>query len=96
MRAAAENFRAQEVLAAATTPQALVAQAPRPKVRRVVKAPETEIASVIPATGSATGSPIAIATSASPDAAEPAIRMRSATSVMGGAPEAGEARSQSE
>ena len=96
MRTASESFRAQEALAAAAAPDALVAQAPKPKVRRVVKAPETEIASVTPATGSATASPIAIATSAAPDAAEPAVRMRSATSVMGSAPEAGEARSQAE
>jgi hypothetical protein len=91
MRTAFESFRAQEALAAAAAPDALVAQAPKPRIRRVAKAPETDIAAATPATGS----PIAIATSAAPEPADPG-RMRPAPSVMGGAPEGGEFRSQSE
>jgi hypothetical protein len=72
MRAAAEAFRAQEALAAAATPLAIAqVQPPKPRVRRVVKEADAD-------------SVAADSTTAPPT--EPVTRLRSATSVMGGAP----------
>jgi hypothetical protein len=91
MRAAAEAFRAQEALAAISTPFAVaLAQPPKPRVRRIVKEADTQAIS----TAVASGSPIAIAPSMTQQPFEPVAPMRSATSVMGGAPEGGDARQQ--
>ncbi len=90
-RAAAEAFRAQEVLAAASAP-VVVALAQKPRLRRIVKEAETEVSSA----AIATGSPVAIAPTTPAQPFEPAAPARSATSVMGGAPDSGDARSQPE
>ena len=71
MRAAAQAFRAQELLAAASVPP------PKPRVRQVVKEPE------LTTTAIATDLPNTIAPVTAP---EPVERPRLATSVMGSAP----------
>jgi hypothetical protein len=75
MRAAAEAFRLQEVLASAS-----LAPPPKPRVRRVVKEEAPVVATAV--SGEA---PIAIAPNT---AAAPAERSRPATSTMGAAPAA--------
>jgi hypothetical protein len=87
MRSAAEAFRAQESLAATSAPfMVALAQPPKPRIRRVVKEADAEaIAAPI-----AAASPIAIAPATTPEPSEPVARLRSATSVMGAAPEGGE------
>ena len=82
MRAAAEGFRAQEALAAASAPLSVgLAQPPKPRVRRVPKEADVE--------AQASAGPIATARSirtASTPASEPGTSLRFATSVMGAAP----------
>jgi hypothetical protein len=89
MRATAEAFRAQEALAAASAPFSVaLAQPPKPRFRRVVKEADAEAA----AAPIDTASTIAIAPTTAPEPVEPPGRPRSATSVLGAAPEGGEAR----
>ena len=79
MQAAAESFRTQEAVAAATMPYAVAAALPKPKVRRLVK--DIDVPAVATATDAAPN--IAIAPDSAP---EPVARLRSSTSVMGAAP----------
>lgn len=86
MRAAAETFRTQEALAAASLPLAVaLSQPPKPRVRRVLKEADAHATAQI-----ATAAPIAIAPNAAPEPSEPVARPRAATSVMGAAPEGDE------
>lgn len=82
MRAAAEGFRAQEALAAASAPFSVsLAQPPKPRVRRVPKEVDFEVEAI--------AGPIATAqaiTTASTPASGPVTSLRFATSVMGAAP----------
>ncbi len=93
MRVAAEAFRTQEALAAASMPMAVaLAQPAKPKVRRVLKEADGQ-AEAVPI---ATATPLAIAPNPAPEPSEPAARPRPATSMMGAAPEGDQARPQPE
>lgn len=82
MLAAAEAFTAQERLAASEAPYAVaIKSAPRPKARKTVQEVQDE-ASPAPAAASTASPAIAIA----PEMSEP-DSLRSATSVMGAAPQ---------
>lgn len=83
MRAAAEAFRIREALAAATPLAVALAQPGKPRLRRVVKEADPEAIPV----AIASGSPVASAPTATPEPPDPVAPVRSATSVLGGAPE---------